>query len=73
MVHNDETEVYHYEITDIQLIVTGIEVTDSLLRQHQALLSKHNAQYHLKSSTVKTYSVPSNLKAWSLHNFFQVS
>ena len=65
-----ETSLYWVEIQDIVLQMTGIEVTENLRKQHLSMLNRHNAIYHMKSSVLKTFAIPPNLKTWNLNNIF---
>ena len=64
-------EQYRYEITECVLEMVGVEVTEPILRKHQALMSKTNAVFHYKASVLKSYSIPSNLSSWTIHHFLQ--
>ena len=65
-----DSELFYVDIRDIVLQMTGVEVTENLRKQHLSLLNRHNAVYHMKSSILKSFAIPSNLKTWNLNNVF---
>ena len=71
IMSGEDLEKYRYEITDCVLEMVGVEVTEAILRKHQALMSKTNAVFHYKTSVLKSYSIPAALSHWNIHNFLQ--
>ena len=67
----EDSEKYHYVITDCVLEMIGVEVTEPIVRKHQALMAKTNAVFHCKTSVLKSYSIPSALSQWTIHQFLQ--
>lgn len=60
------TEEYQYKVTECILKMKGIEPTCDLLAKHQALLSTRNAVIHYNRSDIKAFTIPSNVKQWSV-------